>query len=226
MPCSASTAAGVAAAVPTVTAEMPIATDRQKETLDQKPLTPTLSPQAGRGRDPHSGRVRGSALADSLVQPLVIKCTFERRQLLAELFCVRCRGAGIKGFAVAPCLDQSEVIGVPVPLQDVVMQVAVVLTSGLGLRLDQCRGLVLESRKHIDVGEDINRPGGDLALWRGDLETAVLPHSEPIDHRGLQLLPECGRGRGLAVCFGGLFVAPHFDDRKAARPRDLLEYLK
>jgi hypothetical protein len=34
--------------------------DVHRELLPQQPLTPTLSPLAGRGRDPRSGRVRGA----------------------------------------------------------------------------------------------------------------------------------------------------------------------
>ena len=37
------------------------------------PLTPTLSPQAGRGRDPRSGRVRGIAVVLALLSLLVLR---------------------------------------------------------------------------------------------------------------------------------------------------------
>src|SRR5690242_4219731 len=110
MPCAASTTAGEAAAASTVTAEMPISPNKQRETLDQKPLTPTLFPQAGRERDPRSGRVRGSALADRLVEPLVIQRPFERIQFLPEFLGVRGGNARVEGLAVAPGLKQREVI--------------------------------------------------------------------------------------------------------------------
>src|SRR5215469_6529140 len=98
MPCSASTAPGEAVAAWLIrTAENPSAP----------------SSLAGRSR-------REIALTKSLVQPLVIERTFERRQLLAEFLGMGSSGAGVKGFAVAPRLDQSEVIGMPVPLQHVV----------------------------------------------------------------------------------------------------------
>ena len=104
--------------------------------------------------------MKGTALTDRLVQPLVIKRTFERRQLVAKLLCMRRRHAGIEGFAVAPRLDQREMIGVPVPLHHIIPQIAVVLAGGLRLRLDELDGLVLAGRKDIDMGEDVNR------LWR------------------------------------------------------------
>src|SRR6516165_1802681 len=149
MPCSASTAACAAASAPPVSTATSISARRTRTILERQPLTPPLSPRAGRGRDPRSGRVRGSALADRLIEPLVIKGAFERRQLLAKFLGMGRRCAGIEGFAIAPRLDQGEMIGVPIPLQHVVAQIAVVLAGGFGLRLDQCRGLVLEGRKDI-----------------------------------------------------------------------------
>src|SRR5215472_1135776 len=176
---------------------------------------------------PVSSEASAPALANRLIQPLVIKSTLERRQLLAELLGMGCGGAGIKGFAVAPRLDQREVVGVPVPLQHVVSQIAVVLAAGFGLRLDQRGSLVFSGREDIDMSDYVQRPGRNLTLWcGGDLEAAMLPHPKPVDHRGLQLLPERRCGCSLAVRLGRLLVAPDFDDREPARPRDLLEHLE
>src|SRR6516162_1596708 len=132
-----------------------------------------------------SSEARAPALANRLIQPLVIKSTLERRQLLAELLGMGCGGAGIKGFAVAPRLDQGEVVGVSVPLQHIVSQIAVVLAGGIGLCLDQRGRLVFSGREDIDMSDRVQRPSRNLTLRCGDLETAVLPHSEPVDHRGL-----------------------------------------
>src|SRR6516162_533511 len=224
MPCSASTAG--AAAPPAATAEAPMSAGRIRISVNRKPLPPTFSPLTGRKRDPPSRRVRGSALADRLIEPLVIKGTFERHQLLAELLGVGCGGARIKGFAVAPGLDQSEMIGVPIPLQHVVPQIAIVLAGSIGLRLDELGGLIFSGWEYIDMSDHIQRARRNLALRRCNVERAMRPHPEPVDHRGLQLLPERRGRRSLAVRLGGLFVAPDLDDREAARPRDLLEHLE
>src|SRR5215467_10217773 len=173
-----------------------------------------------------SSEASAPALANHLIQPLVIKSTLERRQLLAELLGMGCGGAGIKGFAVAPCLNQGEVVGMPVPLQHVVSQIAVVLAGSIGLRLDQRGRLVFSGREDIDMSDYVQRPGRNLTLRCGDFEAAVLPHPEPVDHRGLQLLPERRCGCSLAVRLGRLLVAPDFDDREPARSRDLLEHLE
>src|SRR5215472_9652825 len=174
-----------------------------------------------------SSAASAPALANHLIQPLVIKSTLERRQLLAELLGMGCGGAGIKGFAVAPRLDQGEVVGVPVPLQHVVSQIAVVLAGGFGLRLDQRGSLIFSGREDIDMSDYVQRPGRNLTLWCGGyLKAAMLPHPKPVDHRGLHLLLKRRRGRGLAMRLGGLLVAPHFQDRKPARPRNLLKHLE
>src|SRR6516162_339697 len=122
MPCSASTAAGEAIAARPVRVETSISARRTKASPDRKALTPSpkrpprrvavrgLCPLAG--RNPRSGRMRGSALVDRLIKPLVIKGAFERRQLQAELLGMGCGSTRIKGFAVVPRLDQSEMIGV------------------------------------------------------------------------------------------------------------------
>ena len=114
----------------------------------------------------------------------------------------------------------------PIPLQHVVPQIAVVLAGGIGLRLDELGRLVFSGREDIDMSDHIQCPGRNLTLRRGDVESAVRPHPKTVDHRRLQLLPERRRGRRLAVRLGGLLVAPHLDDREAARPRDLLEHLE
>src|SRR5215831_4586587 len=176
---------------------------------------------------PVSSEASAPALANRLIQPLVIKSTLERRQLLAEFLGMGCGGARIKGFAVAPRLDQGEVIGMPVPLQHVVPQIAVVLAGGFGPRFDQHGRLVFSGREDIDMSDYVQRPGRNLTLWCGGyLEAAMLPHPEPVDHRGLQLLPERRCGCSLAVRLGRLLVAPDFDDREPARSRDLLEHLE
>src|SRR6516164_7030008 len=119
MPCSASTAAGDADAAPPVSAA-------------DKVRTPT-SPCSG---------TWVIALADRLIKPLVIKGTFERRQLVAEFFGMGSGSTRIKGFAVAPCLDQSEVVGMAVPLQHIVVQIAVVFAGGISLHLNERSSLV------------------------------------------------------------------------------------
>src|SRR6516165_1289180 len=162
MPCSASTAAGEACSAPPVSA-----------------ANNASAPSSLAG---NSDRV--IALTESLVQPLVIQCTLERRQLLAELLGVGCAGTRIKGFAVTPSLDQSEMIGVAVPLQHVVLQIAVTLAGGVGLRLDELGCLIFSGREDIDMSDHVERPGGNLTFWRGDVETAMRPRSEPVDHRG------------------------------------------
>src|SRR5215472_5286945 len=109
-----------------------------------------------------SSEASAPALANHLIQPLVIKSTLERRQLLAELLGMGCGGAGIKGFAVAPCLNQGEVVGMPVPLQHVVSQIAVVLAGGIGLRLDQRGRLVFSGREDVDMSDHVQRPRRNL----------------------------------------------------------------
>ena len=116
-----------------------------------------------------------SMLPHGLVQPLVIEGAFERRQLVAKFLIVRRRYTRIEGFAVAPYLDQGEMVRVPVPLHDVVPQIAVILACGLRLRLDELDRLVLEGRENIDMGEDIESVGRKLRLRRCDREPAMGP---------------------------------------------------
>ena len=52
----------------------------------------------------------------------------------------------------------------PIPLQHVVPQIAVVLAGRIGLRLDKLGGLVLAGREDIDMGDHIERPGGKLTF--------------------------------------------------------------
>ena len=67
------------------------------------------------------------------------------------------RGADVEGFAVAPSLNQGEMIGVTILLQHVESQIAVILAGSIRLRLDEFDGLILSGREDIDVSEDVYR---------------------------------------------------------------------
>jgi hypothetical protein len=97
-------------------------------------------------------------------------------------------------------------VGVSVPLQHVEPQVAVVLASGIHLRLDKLDSLVLSGREHIDMGEDKYRLRRKLRFRGCNREAAVRPSSEPADHQRLQLVAERGRRGARTVRVEGLFL--------------------
>src|SRR5271169_1917206 len=130
MPCSASTAAGEAAST----------------SATSIPYT------ASAPRSLRSSSSRGIALADRLVKPLVIQCAFERVQLLPEFLGMRGGDARVEGLAVAPGLNQREVVRTIVLLQHVEPQIAVVLSRRRGEGLLQLDCLILLWRRDIDVG--------------------------------------------------------------------------
>src|SRR5208283_957441 len=85
-----------------------------------------LPPQAGgEGKFLWRERTGTAKLPHRLVQPLVIESAFERVQLLPEFLGVRGHNARIEGFAVAPALEQGEVVGAAVLLQHVEPQIPV-----------------------------------------------------------------------------------------------------
>src|SRR5215475_13365666 len=106
MPCSASTTPAEAAAAVRVS------------TADR--ITAATKPLASRLREERGILVKTNVLAHGLEQPLVIKRAFERRELVAKLLVVRCGHAGVEGLAVAPYLDEREMVRMPVPLHDVI----------------------------------------------------------------------------------------------------------
>src|SRR5690242_3379468 len=151
IPCSASTASGAAArASPISAAEKASAA-----------TTARASVAAGR-----------NGLANRLVEPLVIEGAFERVQFLAELLGVRGRDAGIEGLAVAPTLEQGEMVRAVVLLQYVEPQVAVILSRGRRQRFLKLDSLILLRRRDIDMGENEYRLRPRLRGRRRDREAA------------------------------------------------------
>src|SRR5215472_13949505 len=155
-----------------------------------------------------------ATLMNCLVEPLVVEGAFERVELLPELPGVGSHDAGIEGLAVAPALEQGEMVRAAILLQHVEPQIAAILAAGIGQYLDELDGLVLPGREDVDMGEDIERlrPGPS---GRGrDGEAGECSYPGPADQHRLHLVAVSGLQRRGGMRLVGLLVAPGFENRE------------
>ena len=182
---------------------------RARGALDR--VRPSLSP------------MRPQRLAQRVIEPLVIESALERRQLLAKFPGRRRHRARLESIAVAPPLDQSEMVRVAGPSQHVEAQISRTVAPGFGQRSSEIGYAVLAGGKDIDVGQNRDRQGSAGPGRPLDREAVKGSHLEWAGQDRLQLVAKRARRCARRMRRGGGLAMPSREQRQAVRPADFGE---
>src|SRR5262249_7795055 len=99
----------------------------------------------------------GGPSIEDVVKPLVIECTAGGPELFAKAACMCCHAMRLRGLAVAPQFDDSEVV-LPIDLSYHLKAMVAAIPPAVLRKLLDNRSAILPLRwDHVDVGHDCQR---------------------------------------------------------------------